>query len=365
MTLIHERVESPTLRALYDPSGQYDEVPDDLFYGRLAQIRPQAQLLGYGALHGCEIALADSIHLMVDTPTAVREGVDPDRAAGIDRAITFQTEKTVDLLGQITLRNSIDGLQFVDTFPDGTCDLAALDIRELAAIAHKGVKRRSGKEYLTHTEGTAAIVEAAWWQHHELDETSYRQLRVFKMLAYVHDAPEDTVDPRDSAYLARPTIASPFVIYKTLDRHEIAEAERVARGSVLLDNSRGLTGQKMPNGKYIGRMLDEGDQKEYLAPVVKDADVCNNSRIEPEDLTIPGVRERRVKYRGNEDRIAGHARKHYPPKLADVVESIPHVTQQDMDRYYDRLRPLVIMPNEFNGNTQSAGLQVKPSELTF
>lgn len=366
MTLTPELVESPTLRSLYDPSGQYDdEVSDDVFYGRLAQIRPQAQLLGYGALHGCEIALADSIHLMVDTPAAVREGVDPVRAAEIERAITVQTEKTVDRLGRITLRNSVDGLQYADTFPGGRCDLAVLDIRELAKIAHKGVKRRNGKEYLTHTEGTASIIEDAWWQHYEFTEASYKQLRIYKMLAYVHDAPEDTVDPRDSAYLAQPTIASPLVICKTLNRREVAEAERIARGSVLLDNSRGLTGKKMQNERYIGRMLAEGGQKESLPPLVKDADVCNNSRIEPEDPTIPGVAERLIKYGGNEDRIAAHARKHYSPKLAAVIGSIPHVTKQGMDHYYNRLRPLVITPEEFNGNLRHAGLRVEPSELTF
>lgn len=363
MTSTYELVEAPTLRVLYDPSGQHKAVPDDVFYGTLAGMRPEAELHGFGTIHGNEVAFADSIHLMAPPPRAVINGVDPTRVVDIRQAIQLETRRTVGCLAVIAERHSIDGNQYADTFPDGKGDKALLAIRGLAMNAHDGIMRRNGKEYITHTEGTASVLEAAWWRHNEKNPASYQVLRLRKALAYVHDAPEDTIDPWGD-YLGLKTIASPRVIYQTLGYYGLSgkAALGVARATLLLDNSKGITGQKMPNVEYIDRMLESDDDKDPMAGVAKMADMCNNGRLDVEDVRQPGVRSRIVKYRSNEERILAYARQHYPRRHVVVMESIPSVTQAEMDVYYDALRPLTLKPHELNDRQTHPARQ---REFTF
>lgn len=351
MTLTPELVESPALRALYDPSDQYEKVSDGLFYEEVAErhCTKTVQLLGYGAIMGSEVALANSLHAGLAVPDPVRYAVEPSRAAQITESIYARVDKTVAHIAAIADRHCTETGDYVDSFPDGTCDPMLLAVRSLANIAHHDVRRRSGKPYISHTEGVAAILDAAW-NISDQDPENYDRLRLYKAIAYLHDAPEDTMDI-DGEYLANPVIASPLVIGRLLMHYGVPETEAldVARATLLLNNSKGMT-DKQAYRDYVVRGTRIGG---FWFGMIKAGDLRHNSAIDAEDPARSKdparVIARQAKYETCGKVLLAETDMYELTDDARMIRAVFTVDEQTMQRdFVDRLRPIWLKQSDLD-----------------
>lgn len=348
MTAVQEAILAPTTREIYDPSGQMTE-PDGLFYQEVAGRHDAVQLLGYGAIKGSEVMLANSLHAGLEVPAPVLGLIVPSRATQIAEAINARADKTVDHIAAIADRHCTQTGEYVDSFPDGACDTMLLAARSLANIAHYNVERRSGKPYISHTEGVAAILDAAWNMSQQ-NPNEYDRLRLYKAIAYLHDAPEDTMDI-DGEYLANPVIASPLVIGKLLVRYGIsrADASDAARATLLLNNGKGMT-DKQPYRSYVVRGAHIGGFK-FSMP--KAGDLMHNSVIDAEDprkaKDPKRVRDRQAKYETCGKVLLGETDKYELTDDARMIRAVFKVDGQTMQRnFVDRLRPIKLVSGDLD-----------------
>lgn len=325
-------------REIYDPSGQMTE-PDGLFYQEVAQRHKVVQLLGYGSISGSEVVLANSLHAGLEVPAPVLDKITTGRTTQISEAINARASKTVDHIVAIADRHCAQTGEYVDSFPNGTCDRMLLAARSLASIAHHNVQRRSGKPYTSHTEGVAAILDAAWNMSAQ-DPEEYDRLRLYKTIAYLHDAPEDTMDI-DGEYLANPVIASPLVIGRLLMHYGVPETEAhsAARATLLLNNGRGMT-DKQAYRDYVVRGARVGG---FWFSMIKAGDLRHNSAIDAEDparSTDPArVRARQAKYKTCGDVLLAETDAYELTDDAQMIRAVFTVDERTMQRdFVDRLR---------------------------
>jgi hypothetical protein len=336
------------MRDIYDPSGQMTE-PDGLFYQEVARRHHTVQLLGHGAISGSEVVLANSLHAGLEAPAPALDMIVPDRSAQITDAIYARADKTVNHIAGIAERHCTQVGDYVDSFPGGACDPMLLAVRSLAHIAHHDVWRRSGKPYTSHTEGVAAILDAAW-NMSEQNPDDYDRLRLYKAIAYLHDAPEDTMDV-GGEYLADPVIASPLVIGRLLMHYGMPEAKAhdAARATLLLNNGRGMT-DKQPYRDYVVRGARIGG---FWFSMIKAGDLRHNSAIDAEDPARSAdparVLARRVKYETCGNVLLAETDAYELTDGAQMIRAVLTVDERTMQRnFVDRLRPIKLEPGDLD-----------------
>jgi hypothetical protein len=211
-----------------------------------------------------------------------------------------------DLAGDLhRLRRRITGLQHQDV-----PERIVLAGRVLAAVAHDGAVRRSGRDYYRHPDEVAAILGAAW-RRQAVPEQDPR-LPVGEFLAYCHDGFEDALDPVGSYLSELPVILSPLVARTVLERLGVPDAAGIARVLLLLTRTRAIDGSRMDYLDYLERGIAEGGAYFVLT---KAGDVHHNLSIEPDDIDpddrrAPARYEKRELYRSAANRLRGAADSH-------------------------------------------------------
>jgi hypothetical protein len=335
------------LRAFYDPAGRRTHDPVHGLLDRVAATRVPFVLPPAGRLTGAEVILAEALHACLRTHPqtgpdqagregagregAGREGAGRDARAGRDagvvlaipagrqRAITAAVHGYADDVATAVLdvaddladdlhrlRRRLTGLR-----GQGGLQRIVLAGRVLAAVAHDGAVRRSGRDYYCHPDEVASILGAAWRRQAAAPEQDPR-LPVGEFLAYCHDGFEDSLDPRGSYLSEVPVILSPLVARTVLERLEVPDAAEIARVLLLLTRTRATDGSRMDYLDYLERGIAEGGAYFVLT---KAGDVHHNLSIEPEridpaDRSAPARYEKRELYRRAASRLRGAAESH-------------------------------------------------------
>lgn len=323
--------------------------PDGLFYREVAQRHNTVQLLGYGAISGSAVVLANSLHAGLEVPAQILDTMAPRGVTQITEAIYTRADKTVNHIAAIAERHRTQAGEYVDSFPGGKCDPMLLAVRSLANIAHHNVWRRSGKPYTSHTEGVAAILDAAW-NMSEQNPDDYDRLRLYKAIAYLHDAPEDTMDV-DGEYLANPVIASPLVIGRLLTHYGMPEADAhdAARATLLLNNGKGMT-DKQAYRDYVVRGARIGG---FWFSMIKAGDLRHNSAIDAEDparCADPArVLARQAKYETCGNVLLAETDAYELTDDARMIRAVFTVDERTMQHnFVDRLRPIRLEPGDLD-----------------
>lgn len=155
----------------------------------------------------------------------------------------------------------------------------------LAAVSHRGQKRRSGHDYIDHTIAAAGIAGIA--ARMEGEDFSAHERHVLRLLQYGllnHDGFEDSMESRGKnrgrSFLASEKIvASPLVHYTLLKELGLSAAEsfQEARNIYLLSKPVGPERKgRMKYEAYVGRLFNDTETN-----VMKMADIHHNLKIDP------------------------------------------------------------------------------------
>lgn len=349
MKVSQQGSKTPEMRLFYDPSGKYADTPDEIFYGEVAGQRPEVHATGFGPLRGSEVTLADSIHIQQDTPDAVLADIRPSRIASIHDFIHDRADRTASYIGSLALEKAKE-LPYLSGYPDispeGEVDIPLLSARILGAIACHGITRRDGKPYITHPESVASIAEAGWRRlHNNTDYTA--QLRLLKAIGYLHDAWEDTVDPKGD-YLSRPIIASPLTVEYLMALGDFPHAHDVAQSMYLMSHTDGLLSDRLPYPGYMKRLIQLGRPEAKLG---KAADNQHNAKIDADQhplILTPKQKKRAKKYSDAELQLLQDET--MPVQDIMVMHAILHVTYDAMIPYYTRLQRCAINTSQIDLN---------------
>jgi hypothetical protein len=286
-----------------------------------------------GRLSGYEVILAEAIHACLGTHSAGAAAaapaphhalsaqradivlpIPPRRQRAIAAAVDDYADtvaaavlEVADDLGRDLrrLRERITGLD-----QPGGPERLVLAGRVLAAVAHDGVVRHSGRGYYCHPDEVASILSAAWRRqaHPEQDP----RLQIGRFLAYCHDGFEDSLDPLGSYLSELPVIVSPRVARAVLEHLAVPDAAEVARVLLLLTRTKAVDGSRMDYLDYLDRGIAEGGAYFVLT---KAGDVHHNLSIEPEDIDpadqhAPTRYEKRELYRSAAHRLRAAADGH-------------------------------------------------------
>lgn len=297
-------LSEPDLRAFYDPAGRHQRDPLTALLDRIAATRVPFTLAPLGRLTGHEVLLAEALHACLGPQphhAGSRPGDDPGGsgldagvvlpvpprrqhaiAAAVDRyaaAVAAAVLAVADeLAGDLhRLRGRIAGPagRRTRSIP-GRLVLAG---RVLAAVAHEGVVRRSGRDYYSHPDEVASILSAAW--RRQAQPESDPRILVGRFLAYCHDGFEDSLDPVGSYLSDLPVIVSPRVVLAVLQELAVPDAAEIARVLLLMTRTRATDGSRMDYLDYLDRGIAEGNAYFLLT---KAGDVHHNLTIEPENI---------------------------------------------------------------------------------
>jgi hypothetical protein len=322
-------VSERDLRAFYDPAGRCRRRSAEILLDDVAATRVPFVLSPVGRLSGYEVILAEAVHAGLRTRPAAgpaplhtvgahSDGVvlpiPPGRQHAIAAAVDDYADtvaaavlEVADELGH-DLRRLRERIAGLDRQVDS--ERLVLAGRVLAAVAHDGVVRRSGRDYYCHLDEVASILSAAWRRqgHPEQDP----RLQIGRFLAYCHDGFEDSLDPRGGYLSELPVIVSPRVARAVLEDLAVPDAAEVARVLLLLTRTRAVDGSRMDYLDYLERGIAEGGAYFVLT---KAGDVHHNLSIEPEDIDpadqrAPTRYEKRELYRSAANRLRGAADGH-------------------------------------------------------
>jgi hypothetical protein len=309
------------LRAFYDPAGRRARRPVRDLLDHVAATRVPFVLPPIGRLSGAEVVLAEALHAGLGTGSGIRRddagvvlpilpGRDRSIAAAVDRYADAVAAAVLDVADDLAcdlhrLRQRIAGLHG----PAGS-ERLVLAGRVLAAVAHDGAVRRSGRDYYSHPDEVASILSAAWRRQARPEHDPH--LQVGRFLAYCHDGFEDALDPHGSYLSELPVIVSPRVARAVLERLGVPDAAEVARVLLLLTRTRATDGSRMDYLDYVDRGIAEGAAYFVL---IKAGDVHHNLSIEPEEIDpadrrAPARYEKRELYRSAANRLRGAADSH-------------------------------------------------------
>ncbi len=377
-------LSEPDLRAFYDPAGRHRHEPLPVLLDQVAATRVPFTLAPLGPLAGHEVILAEALHACLG-PQACRAGTRPGDAgadgegridasavlpvaprrqqaiaAAVDRYATAVAAAVLEVADDLAvdllrLQDRVRGLlgEHRHAIP-GRLVLAG---RVLAAVAHEGVVRRSGRDYYCHPDEVASILSAAW-RRQARSETDPRLL-VGRFLAYCHDGFEDTLDPVGSYLSELPVIVSPRVVLAVLRSLAVPDAMEIARVLLLMTRTEATDGSRMDYLDYLDRGIAEGNAYFVLT---KAGDVHHNLTIEPEDIDpadrrAPARYAKRELYRraANRLREAGDDHDHdiawtvhttfavraseFRPSLRTDTASVRQVAAAVRDQLVGRLRP--------------------------
>jgi hypothetical protein len=151
--------------------------------------------------------------------------------------------------------------------------------RVLAAVAHEGVVRRSGRAYYCHPDEVASILSAAW--RRQVRPECDPRLLVTRFLAYCHDGFEDSLDPVGRYLSELSVLVSPRVVLAVLKDLGVPDAAEIARVLLLMTRTKATDGSRMDYLDYLDRGIAEGNAYFILT---KSGDVHHNLTIEPENI---------------------------------------------------------------------------------
>lgn len=331
--MVANSLSERALREFYDPAAKRASDAFDIFLSWVASSRLSAMIGALSELTGHEVVLAEGIHALLDGGDGVELPVPADRQRAIADAIARYADnvalsviEVADGLAQdaVQLREKLLGSGSLRTFP-GRVALAG---RVLAAVAHEGGFRRSGRDFYMHPDEVASIVTTAWERQRSGEDG---RLDVARFLAYAHDGFEDTIDPFGGYLSEKPALMSPFVAQRVLEILGVPDARAIARVLLLMTRTKDVAGNKMNYFDYLDRGIREGGS---LFLLTKAPDIHHNLNIEPEmiargDRTAHTMSEKRDMYREAADdmRTASEA---CDAATAWVVHSVFAVTPVDI-----------------------------------
>jgi len=317
-----------SLRSFYDPIDKFKEDSDEAFYERVAKDRADVELVGGISLRGYGVIVAEAFHSGLLLPSAVYRQFDNEQLKG-----------TIDDLhshAQTVANKIADTAQgYSQNIPQAY--MPVMGSRTFATIAHEGQWRRSKKPYISHPNGVASIILAAYGKRAEQDPHSLTLLTDLST-AYAHDAPEDTYTP-DGSYLNKPIPTTPRVHQKVLMAYGFPNASRVARTNRKHAHVKGIS-EKIDYGLYI---RDGASDPTVDFAVSKDADVLWNRFIEPnkydgpDQAKIKKYADKDKQYDNGREIIIEEVRKRSGNgkstsfELA-LIEAIRKVTEEDIER---------------------------------
>ncbi|RIQ20566.1 hypothetical protein [Jiangella rhizosphaerae] len=280
------------LRDFYDPASLHDSEPLDAFVDRVASTRRPVSLPPVGDLLGHEVVLAEAVHALLDDGPGVTLPIPDDRQHAVVAAVTAYADNVARSVLEVADDIAEDAEQLRDLLHGSVRPMpgrAALAGRVLAAVAHAGEFRRSGRDYFMHPDEVASIVTTAWRRQIRGEG---ERLDVAQFLAYCHDSFEDTIDPFGAYLSERPVIVSPLVAQRVLEMIGVPDARDVARVLLLMTRTKDVDGNRMDYFDYLDRGVRQGGA---LFMLTKAPDIHHNLNIEPE-LIERGDRKARARY---------------------------------------------------------------------
>ncbi len=280
----------PELREFYDPAELHtkDQEQDMVFFDRVASTRYSAIVHGLGRLTGHEVIWDEAIQMLYDPEDdSVELPIDAERKKEIYWHASGYAEKVAASIleeadGLVMDRDRVPQLNTqvrLNTLPNKV----VLTGKVMAAVAHDGVFRRNGRDYISHPSDVASILSAAW--RRSVPDGHEQELDLLSFLAYTHDGPEDSIDAY-GRYIGRTVVITPLVTKKLLLMQGIPEADEIAKTQFLLMRTRDTEGYRMEYLDYVKRGLNAADPlwKHFL--YTKTADITHNANIEPDPLVL-------------------------------------------------------------------------------
>ncbi len=301
-------LSEPNLREFYDPAGLHRNESTEVFLDRVATTRRLVTLRGLGELSGHEAILAEATHALLGFEQHQDSGLRLPIAPERQQAIVNHLHTYAGMVA-LSVREVADGIieQYEhekrnnpDLYWQKLPSRFVLTGKVLAAIAHAGVVRRSGRDYFTHPDEVSSIISTAWAKSSLYQNTHTRD--ILRFIAYTHDAPEDNIDAH-GAYLGETLIVSPLIVQKTLEQQRVPEAASIARTLYMMMRTRDTKNNRMGYLDYINRGAQQTDPVGMYFVLGKSADISHNRTVEPDQITVYGekAREKYNKRRTYED----------------------------------------------------------------
>lgn len=278
------------LRAFYDPAGLHSNETSEDFFNRVAETRAPAVIAGLGRLAGHEIILAEGIHSLLADERGIELPITLERQQAIDKAIGTHAGAVAMSVIEVADELIEDREQKIVKFPSIRWPTLpgrlATSGKVLAAVAHDGVFRRSGKNYYSHPDEVSSIISTAWYKWHpHSDPEEDAELAILRFLAYTHDAPEDSVD-KYGKYVGDTVVITPLVGKKILELLDVEYADEAAKALYYLMRTRDVEDNRMEYLDYTERGLSQPGKTGLFFNLTKVADNHNNSNIDPEKIEI-------------------------------------------------------------------------------
>jgi hypothetical protein len=301
------------LRQFYDPAGRRRHQPAGALLADVAGSRTPFALPPVGRLTGPEVVLAEALHAGLERRVDAR-CLDPAAGGlvlpvppGRQRAIAAAVDRYADTVAAAVVQVADD---VRGDPPIGEQRLVRAG-SVLAAVAHDGAVRRTGRPFWWHPHEVATILALAW--RRRAAGGSDVDPGTSQFLAYCHDAYEDALDPVAGYLSARAVVVSPRVVAAVLTRLAVPDPVGVARVLLLLTRTRATDGSRLPYLDYLDRGIGAGEPHFTL---VKAADIHHNltiepDRVDPADPRAPARYGKQEAYRTGAARLrvaaAGHA----------------------------------------------------------
>lgn len=319
------------LREFYDPASRQAGEPRDAFIDSVAASRCQVRMGALGALNGYEVMLVEGVHALIDHAEGVPLPVAAERQQAIIATVEAYACSVAEAVIEVVDELVRDTTQLADMLRGNVSPLPSRVVlagRVLAAVAHEGGMRRSGRDYYMHPDEVATIATTAWKRQIRGDDD---RLDVVRFLAYGHDGFEDTIDPHGEYLTEKTVIVSPLVAQRVLELLEVPDARGIARILLLMARTKDPDGGKMDYFEYLDRGVREGGS---LFVLTKAPDIHHNLNIEPEmiergDRKARARYEKRDTYRAAADEIRTAAEAQ-DASTAWVVHSVFAVTADDI-----------------------------------
>lgn len=328
--VIANTLSEKELRAFYDPAGRFTDEPVRTFLDRVASTRQPMEASPLGPLTEFEIILAEGLHAGIDKSIGVGLPVPAARQHAIADWVNTHAERVAVSVIEVADRLADDTAKVLRMLHLGSLRPPGRVVhagRVLAAVAHEGCLRRSGRDYFMHPDEVASIITTAWQRQMGAED---ERLDLARFLAYAHDGFEDTIDPF-GAYLSNPVIVSPLVARTILELVGVPDAGGIARILLLMTRTKDADGNRMDYLDYIERGVRQGG---LLFLLTKAPDLHHNLNIEP-DMIDPTDHKARAKYEKRETYRAAAdemriASEDYDSPEAWVVHSVFTVAPSDL-----------------------------------
>jgi hypothetical protein len=326
------------IRNLLDPSARYRKLDGQDALRSIAADAPAATIPELGQLSPYENILVLGLHAGID---ARKDDIDHgvalplpyisiDRQVEITRLTRAKAREQAAVVGEITRELYAELLQRpginIKRAPS-LLDIAGIG---LSAHVHKGVFRKTGREYFKHPDEVARSIDIAWGIPVDIEDRQQRD-RV-KFVGRLHDGYEQAIG-RSSwnilSYLGQSAlISSPLVIEETLRNIGDPRARPVSRAIRMLTRTVDHLENRMPYVRYIGDALIENLFE--LVELPKDADIHNNRDIEPHP-NVAKAKRKRVDYNWGERAIKHAILIRGDTRTLDMVNRIGETTTPDFE----------------------------------